>query len=149
MKLSLKFSKLDDMALAPTRKHATDAGADVYSLNEVRISPFGVGIVRTGLAFHVPKDTMLLAKPKGGSNFLLGAGVVDTGFMGEILIKVVNTTPDEMVVFRGAPVAQLVLVPILTPPLEEVPQAELYAEPTPRADTGGIVDQNKKKEGNK
>ncbi len=86
----LRFARMDPAAKIPTRKHLTDAGVDVYANETVTVPPFSAARVRTGVTFDVRPDFMLLAKPKSGSDFLLGAGVIDPGYQGEILIKVVN-----------------------------------------------------------
>ena len=62
---------------------------------------FSAARVHTGLSFEVGPDFMLLAKPKSGSDFLLGAGVIDPGYQGEILIKVVNYTPSPLTIPAG------------------------------------------------
>jgi dUTP pyrophosphatase len=116
----LRFSRLDPQARPPARKHETDAGVDVYANETVTISPFSAARVPTGLTFDIRPDFMLLAKPKSGSDFLLGAGVIDPGYQGEILIKVVNYTPNPLTIQRGDALAQLVQVAIFTEPLQEV-----------------------------
>lgn len=138
----MRFSRLDPGARPPARKHPTDAGVDVFANETVTVAPFSAARVRTGVTFEVRPDFMLLAKPKSGSDFLLGAGVIDPGYQGEILIKVVNYTPQPLTIERGAALAQLVQVAIRTDPLEEVPAADLHARPTARGGAGGIVRQS-------
>lgn len=91
------------------RKHTTDAGVDVYASKKVIIPPLSNRIVPTGVFFDIPEGTMLLAKPKGRHDFLVGAGVIDAGYQGEILIRVVNTYLRFLTFQEGDPVAQLIL----------------------------------------
>jgi dUTP pyrophosphatase len=137
----LRFSRMDPEVKPPQRKHAHDAGVDVYARQEVTIPPFSAARVPTGLTFDIPSQFMLLARPKSGSDFLLGAGVIDPGYQGEILIKVVNYTPAPLTILRGAPLAQLVQVAIFTDPLEEVSLGEVHQEKSERGTDGGIVRQ--------
>lgn len=137
----LRFSRLDPGASLPARKHPSDAGVDIFANETVTIAPFSSARVHTGLTFEIRPDFMLLAKPKSGSDFLLGAGVIDPGYQGEILIKVVNYTPNPLTIARGAPLAQLVQVAILTDPLEEAAPESLHAERSTRGADGGIVRQ--------
>ena len=139
----LRFTRLDPGAGMPQRKHPTDAGVDVCASETVTIPPFSAARVHTGLSFEVGPDFMLLAKPKSGSDFLLGAGVIDPGYQGEILIKVVNYTPSPLTIPAGAPLAQLVQVAIRTDPLQEVSPEELHPRQTSRGSDGGIARQGK------
>jgi dUTP pyrophosphatase len=139
MAFKLRFARLDPQAKPPARKHATDAGVDVYANETVTIPPFSAARVHTGLTFHIRPEFMLLAKPKSGSDFLLGAGVIDPGYQGEILIKVINYTPEPLVIARGSALAQLVQVAILTDPLEEVTLEEIHPQPSDRGADGGIA----------
>jgi len=132
---------LDPGARPPQRKHPADAGVDVYAGEEVTIPPFSAARVPTGLTFEIPRQFMLLAKPKSGSDFLLGAGVIDPGYQGEVLIKVVNYTPNPLTIPLGASLAQLVQVAIFTDPLEEVSLEEIHQETSERGADGGIVRQ--------
>lgn len=137
----LRFACLDPDVRRPARKHPTDAGVDIYANETVTVPPFSAARVRTGLMFDIRPDFMLLAKPKSGSDFLLGAGVIDPGYQGEILIKVVNYTPAPLTINKGDPLAQLVQVTIRTDPLEETRPGDLHPAPTARGADGGIVRQ--------
>jgi dUTP pyrophosphatase len=139
---TLRFSRLDPNAKLPQRKHPTDAGVDIYASQAITIPPFSAARVPTGLTFDIPDRYMLLAKPKSGSDFLLGAGVIDPGYQGEILIKVVNYTPNPLTIDKGAPLAQLVQVAIFTDSLEEVSLEEIHIERSDRGADGGIVRQS-------
>ena len=138
---NLRYSRLDPNASPPSRKHPTDAGVDVFANETITIPPFTAARVHTGLTFFIPPQFMLLAKPKSGSDFLLGAGVIDPGYQGEILIKVVNYTPNPLIIHKGAPLAQLVQVAIRTDSLEEVTPEEIHPQPSSRGPDGGIARQ--------
>ncbi len=140
---TLRFSRLDPAAKPPSRKHPTDAGVDIYANETITIPPFSAARVHTGLTFDVPAQYMLLAKPKSGSDFLLGAGVIDPGYQGEVLIKVINYTPQPLIIQKGDPLAQLVQVTIFTDPLEEVSLEEIHRSPSERGADGGIVRQDR------
>jgi dUTP pyrophosphatase len=72
---------------------------------------------------------------------LLGAGVIDPGYQGEILIKVINYMPEPLTIAKGAPLAQLVQVAICTDPLAETTVEDLHSLPTSRGSDGGIARQ--------
>ena len=60
---------------------------------------------------------------------------------GEILIKVINPFNRPLTFARGAAVGQMVLVPVVTPAVEEASLEEIHAQPSTRGGSGGIVDQ--------
>ena len=132
----MKFARVDRKAKKPTRKHESDAGLDFYALKPVLIRPGEMKIVDTGIAIQLPQGTMGMIKPKSGHNRLIGAGIIDEGYRGEIRVKVYNTGHNNIYINQGDPVAQLIVVPILTPALELVPYQEL--QETERGTTGGI-----------
>ena len=139
---SIRIARLRPDAQIPTRKHAADAGLDLYAVEAVSLAPHSVGIVPTGITVDIPAGVVALIKPKGRSNHLLGAGVVDAGYQGEILVKVVNPFDTTLVFQPGDAVGQMVLLPVLTPAVEEVSLEEVHRQVSSRAGTGGIVEQN-------
>jgi dUTP pyrophosphatase len=136
--MTLKFSRLDPRAAAPSRKHPTDAGVDVYANEDVTIAPFSSRAVRTGVTFEIPEGTLLQVWPKSRHNHLVGAGVIDAGYQGEVLIKVVNYSWKPLRIRRGDAVAQLVQVPVITEQLEELPPDEIHNLRSARGGEGGI-----------
>jgi len=138
---NLRFARFDPHARLPQRKHVSDAGVDVYANETIVIPAFSAARVHTGLTFEVRPDFMLLSKPKSGSDFLLGAGVIDPGYQGEILIKVVNYTPNTLTIEKGTALAQLIQVKILTDELQEVELREIHPELSARGGDGGIIRQ--------
>jgi dUTP pyrophosphatase len=136
--MTLKYSRLTPAAEIPTRKHPTDAGVDVYASRDAWVPPFSSRVVPTGVTFEVPVGTMLEVRPKSRHNYLIGAGVVDAGYQGEILIKVVNPSWKPLRIRRGQAIAQLVHVPVLCEPLQELPLEELHHIQSERGGSGGI-----------
>lgn len=136
--MPLYYSRLDQQAVAPTRKHPTDAGVDVYANEDARIAPFSYRVVHTGVTFDIPEGTLLQVWPKGRNNHLLGAGVIDAGYQGEIMIKVVNYSWKPLRIHRGEAIAQLVHLPVITEPVQEVPLEEIHSVRSARAADGGI-----------
>lgn len=138
----IKIARLDPQAKLPTRKHPADAGLDLYNLNAVRVEAHQVAILRTGVTVAIPEGLVGLLKPKGRSDHLLGAGVVDAGYQGEILVKVANPLDRALEFAAGDAIAQLLLVPVVTPAVEECDAEEIHAEASARGGCGGIVEQH-------
>jgi len=138
----IRMARLRPDAQIPTRKHAADAGLDLYAVEALTLPPHSVGIVPTGITVDIPAGVVALIKPKGRSNHLLGAGVVDAGYQGEILVKVLNPFDTPLEFKPGDAVGQMLLLPVLTPAVEEVGLEEVHRQTSPRAGTGGIVEQH-------
>ena len=134
----MKFARLTSTAILPSRKHPTDAGVDVYADERVRVPPFSQRVVHTGVTCEVPEGSVVQVWPKGRSNHLAGAGIIDAGYQGEILIKVVNYSWRALVLEKGEAIAQLVQLPVMCEPVEEVPPGEIHQQRSQRGGSGGI-----------
>ena len=145
----MKVARMYTTAVLPTREHPTDAGIDLYvdCMREdlkVVIPPHSFGIVHTGITVEIEEGYVGLVWPKGSSNYLIGGGVVDSAYQGEILVKVFNILPNNLIFKHGDPVAQLLIQPVVVTPVEEVSYKEIHKVKSERGDTGGIVEQTKK-----
>lgn len=119
--------KLDKNAFMPTRAHETDAGLDLYSPIDVVVPSFGSYTIDTGVHIELPKHTVGFIKSKSGLNVKHGItseGVIDEGYTGSIAVKLYNHSRADYFVHKGDKISQLVVIPILTPQLEEVDELE-------------------------
>jgi dUTP pyrophosphatase len=139
----VEIARLDEHSYLPSRKHKTDAGIDFYTNQGITIEKGEVGILTTGIAVKIPEGYAGLVWPKSGSNYLIGGGVIDSGYRGEIFIKVINTSGKTLVFEKGDAVAQLLIQPIVTPKVKLVSEEEFLSTPTERGDSGGVVNQYK------
>lgn len=140
--MQLIFYKLRKDAKLPTRKYEFDAGLDIYTPVEVKIPPGDQAVIMTGLALaHAPKDVVIQVWPKSGLDARLcahtGAGIIDSGYRGEILILIKNTSKKYWLIFEpGDAIAQLVVVPCEHP---EVCETTIKPPATDRGASGGIA----------
>lgn len=133
---------LDKGAKMPTRAHETDAGYDLYApcdeivprsdTNSVGFGLFGglyVGstTIDTGVHVEIPRGYVGFIKSKSGLNVkhgLTAEGVIDSGYTGSIVVKLYNHTNKDYAFNKGDKIAQLVILPIITPELEPVDSLE-------------------------
>lgn len=141
---TIKIARIQPNATLPTRKHASDAGLDIFANESIVIPAHSFAIVSTGVTVEIEQGYVGLLKPKGRNNHLLGAGVVDAGYQGEILVKVTNITAKPLGIEPGDAIGQLLILPIFTPSVIEVHPNEIHNQSSPRSGSGGIVDQYKK-----
>lgn len=136
--MPLNFARLDPNATPPARKHPQDAGVDIYANESLTIPPFSYRVVHTGVTMDISAGTMLMVWPKGRNNHLMGSGVIDAGYQGEILIKVVNYSFKFLRIHKGEAVGQLVHIPVICEPVSELPLDQIHKQASERGGSGGI-----------
>ncbi len=140
----IKVAKLYDDAILPSRKHVQDAGLDFFALRNTYVKSNHMKVVHTGITIEIPWTFFGMIKPKSGSDFMIGGGVVDAGYQGEILVKVYNYKEINIIIRAGDALGQLVLIPIIHPELVEVSIDDIHVDETERGETGGIVEDAEK-----
>lgn len=120
----MKVKKLRENAILPTRAHATDAGLDLYTTEDVTIQRGFPAKISTGIAIALPENTvgLILDKSSLGSQGLkVMGGVIDQNYRGDIVVCLSNLSPNVLAYLSaGVKIAQLLVVPILRPEIEEV-----------------------------
>jgi dUTP pyrophosphatase len=107
---------LDEGAKKPTRAHDTDAGLDLYSIEEKTIPPHESRSINTGVHVQLPKNTAGLLVAKSGLNIkhnIISTGLIDEGYTGEIIVKLYNLGDECFLVNKGDKISQLVIIPVL------------------------------------
>ena len=135
----IKAAKLRDDAIIPTRKHPSDAGIDFYAVEPLTIAPHSFGIIKTGITVEIPDGFVGIMKPKSRNDHLLGAGVIDAGYQGEIQIKIANITDEPLRIEYKQAVGQMVILPVVTPAVQEISSEEIHKVVSERGATGGIL----------
>jgi dUTP pyrophosphatase len=123
----VRVARLDPRAVIPSRSYEHDAGFDLYALEDARLDPGQRASVRTGIAVELPPGRAGLVLPRSGLAARHGIalvnapGLIDAGYRGELRVLLLNT--DAATVFAvsgGDRIAQLVVVRVETPEIEEV-----------------------------
>src|SRR6056300_1466646 len=106
----LCVKRLVQDATIPTRGSSGAVGYDLYSVDEVVVSPSQRALVGTGVAVILPMNVYGRVAPRSGlavkHGIQVGAGVVDPDYRGEIK--------------EGDRIAQLVLERCETPDVREI-----------------------------
>ena len=83
----------------PTRANKTDAGYDLYALEDLEIGPVNQKLVKTGISMAIPKGYVGLIWPRSGLAYKHGldvfAGVIDSGYRGDIGVILYNSKVDQ------------------------------------------------------
>ena len=103
---------LHDSAKNPTKGHIDDAGGDLYSSEAVSIPAGATVLVSTGVAMAIPNRYVGLIWDRssmGVKGIHRHAGVIDSGYRGEVKVCLHNTTNETYHVERGDRIAQLLI----------------------------------------
>ena len=125
--MNVKVKKLHASALLPDRAHASDAGADLFSLEAVEIPPQSAVKARTGLAIALPEGTAGIVWGKSSlesQGLIVTAGLVDEGYRGEVLVCLFNLTKETKTLAKGQKMAQLLVMPVRYAGFEEAQELE-------------------------
>lgn len=126
MDVAVRF--LHPAAQLPRRAHPGDAGADLFSVEEVTIPPGERRDVGTGLALAIPLGCAGFVQPRSGLAFRHGImvvnspGLIDAGYRGEVRVSLYNSGREPFVVGIGERIAQLVIQRVEEPAFAFAPE---------------------------
>lgn len=126
---------LDNGASMPSRGHKTDAGLDLRTPKAVTVPAYGSAIVDTGVHVALPHGCAGLIVSKSGLNVkhdITSTGLIDEGYTGSVVVKLYNNGPEDYKLAAGDKITQLVVMPVVREPLEQVS----VFNPTERGDNG-------------
>jgi dUTP pyrophosphatase len=137
----LRVKLLEPAALLPVVAHpGEDLGYDLFALEAAVLAPQATVKVRTGIAVEARHPATgaplgLLVRDRSSmaaKGIATTAGVIDSGYRGEILILMTNLGPTSVELKAGEKIAQMIPVPVLTGPVEQV----VILEDSARAEKG-------------
>jgi dUTP pyrophosphatase len=129
----LRVRLLEEGARAPVVAHpGEDLGYDLFALEGATLAPHATVRVRTGIAVEARHPLSgealgLLVRDRSSMaarGIATTAGVIDAGYRGEILILMTNLGEAAVELKAGEKIAQMIPVPVLTGPVEEVESLE-------------------------
>lgn len=123
--------KLDEGAYMPIRAYSNDAGLDLRAKERQIVSAKESAIFRTGVHVALPIGHCGLIVSKSGLNVkhdITATGLIDEGYTGEIIVKLINHGGRDYVVEAGDKIAQLVVIPCVSDLLEIVDDLKLDSE---------------------
>lgn len=124
--INLGVKLLDPQSRVPTKAHDADAGFDLYSNIKTVIPPKQRKTVSTGIVLQMPEHMAGLIWPRSGLSVKQGidvlAGVVDSGYRGEIMVCLYNTSDENVHIRTGDRIAQIIF--------QEVPRVTMEVHET-------------------
>jgi dUTP pyrophosphatase len=110
--MELRVKRIHPEAKLPVYGHPGDAGLDLFSVVDRELGPGEVFAVPTGIQVAVPAGHAGLVWDKSGIS-LQGvhrlAGVVDSGYRGEVQVVMINLGAAPFAVKKGMKIAQMLI----------------------------------------
>ncbi|MFH0951107.1 MAG: dUTP diphosphatase [bacterium] len=109
------IERITATAKLPTRGHYNDAGLDIYADETVTLQPGQNKNIKTGLKMAIPDNYTALVWDKGGiarNGIHTLAGVIDSGYRGEVGIEMINLTKQDYEITAGQKIAQILIQPV-------------------------------------
>lgn len=150
---TIYFARKERDVVLPS-KDAENAGYDVYAYfeeDELVIKPHETKLIPTGLHSCVSDKYVLLGRERGSTGSIgmkCGAGVIDSGYRGEIFIAITNENDKSLIISKDVKktiktddvilypyskgIAQLLLVPVPKSEVKEITVEELKVIPSKR-----------------
>lgn len=131
--MTLKIKRLTEEAIMPIRAHESDAGIDLTCTNITQeLNECGqlILVYHSGIAVQIPEGYAGLLFPrssiyKKSLTFTDCVGVIDSGYRGEIMVKMRSTTDVVPAIYKpGERFAQLVLVETPSYTIEETSELD-------------------------
>lgn len=120
---SIQVQKICPEAKLPSFAYEGDAGIDIFSCEDCKIEPLEKKAIGTGLKIAVPEGYAGFVWDKSGLalNYSLTtlAGVLDSGYRGELKIILMNLGKEPYEVKKGQKIAQLVIKKVEKPKIVE------------------------------
>lgn len=109
----LEIKKLSDDAIIPKYAYEDDAAFDLFSVEDVELSPNDRFQIPTGIAMEIPSGHVGLIWDKSGLSHKNGlkvlGGVIDSGYRGEVKIGIINLGSEKYKIEKGHKVAQMII----------------------------------------
>lgn len=118
----LWIQRLTPAAILPTRAHPSDAGLDLYAVNDWVLYPSDRVMISTGIKIALPDGYAGLIWDKSSlaaKGLHAMAGVIDADYRGEIKVVVINLSNNIINIGSGQKIAQLLIQKIETPDIRE------------------------------
>lgn len=126
---------LDEGAFMPERGLPDDAGLDLANPSTRLVKGSGRILVDTGVHVEIPRGYVGILTGRssmGAQDWECVQGTIDAGYTGSIKVLLRNRRPISRALVEGSKIAQLILVPCITPEVRQVDRLRV----TERGDGG-------------
>ncbi|MEI6426017.1 MAG: dUTP diphosphatase [Candidatus Absconditabacteria bacterium] len=111
--MQILFTKLSEKAQIPQQATTSDAGYDLCSTETYTLKTGERKLFKTNISLAIPHGYYGRVAPRSGLAYKFGldvlAGVIDSGYRGELGVIVINFGDDEYIINEGDKIAQLII----------------------------------------
>ena len=113
--IEIKVKLLNKGASYPVKAHKTDAGFDLFSIDETSINRYERKLIHTGISIQIPPGYYGQIFDRSGNALKRGlhimGGVIDSGYTGEVGVILFNTEQPQRLRYMDK-IAQIVILPV-------------------------------------
>jgi len=115
--VEVKIQKIHEDAIIPQYAHTTDAGADIYAIEDVTLKPHETKIIPTGLKVSIPQGYMIQIYSRSGLaakttlRIANSVGIIDSSYNEEIGVIIENNGNLSTTIHKGDRIAQMIIAP--------------------------------------
>lgn len=112
IEVRIEIKLLSHDAKIPFRSRTTDAGYDLYSIEDAVLQPGLATIVKTGLAIAIPPGFYYTIEGRSSlwmKGIFPNRGIIDATYCGEAFVSLVNVSGHPFEIEKGDRIAQLIL----------------------------------------
>lgn len=138
----LLIKTIHEDAIIPFYAHNTDAGVDLFTVEDTTIEPFTAKAIKTGLTIALPEGTEGQIRPRSGNSLKgvpcvvdkdgtitnmyiqIAIGTIDEQYRGEVGIITFNPYNIPVTVPKGTKLAQMVINKVERPVIELVDELD-------------------------
>ena len=122
--MELRYVKLSENAVTPSRGSSDAAGFDLYAAEAALVKVGGRACVKTDIQLEIPAGCYGRVAPRSGlavkHGIDVGAGVIDRDFRGNVAVVLFNFGDSDFEIRPGDRVAQLIMERIVSVELVEM-----------------------------
>tara|TARA_B000000565_G_C23439940_1_gene243682 strand:+ start:36 stop:473 length:438 start_codon:yes stop_codon:yes gene_type:complete len=114
--IEIEIKLITSSGKVPSKTHASDIGYDISSSENTTLKSNEVTLVSTGIAINLPQQCAGLVLPRSGLStkhkitLINSPGLIDPGYVGELLVPLINYADKDYDIKTGDRIAQLVLI---------------------------------------
>ena len=140
--ISVNICLCRENAVLPAKGSEGAAGYDLYSTEDVTLTPGSRHVVPTGVCMKIPPTHYARVAPRSGLavryGIDVGAGVVDSDYRGEIMVLLCNNGTRDITLSSGSRIAQIIFERIASPSFIVQTQSTFKDSDKTSRDTGGF-----------
>jgi dUTP pyrophosphatase len=110
--MQLKVKKITKKARLPKKHNNNDAAFDLYAIEDMNIPAGGTDIVHTGISIEIEEGYFGKIESRSSlakKGVFCTAGVIDSGYRGEVMIVVNNIGSSDHQISIGNRIAQMII----------------------------------------